>query len=199
MKKNIKMYMIISLLSGTLILSCHSGKDKTVNETSTTNKDTAVAANIANIVNDSAVNSPAVKPDPATKEKKGKVSGVLLTNENKNNSNIAGDNETANKNSETFPAFPGGQQALDKFIAENVVYPQEALNNGTEGTVIVNFAVDKKGMIYTPHVVSDKIGDGLEVEAMKVINKMPLWTPGRIKGKNVITHYSLPIRFQISE
>ena len=61
----------------------------------------------------------------------------------------------------------------------------------------VNFAVDENGKIYTPKEVGQKIGYGVEEEALRVISKMPKWTPGRIKGKNVKTRFNLPVKFQL--
>jgi len=101
---------------------------------------------------------------------------------------------------ETLPTYPGGQAALDQFINDNVVYPADAIQNNKEGTVIVSFGIDENGKVTNAKITSSPaIGDGLEDEALKVINKMPAWTPGMVKGKKVKSKYSLPIRFQLSE
>jgi len=98
---------------------------------------------------------------------------------------------------EVMPSFPGGQNALEKYVEDNLQYPQQALDNGTEGRVLIEFDIDEKGKLYHPVIVSDKIGDGLEEEALKVVKGMPAWTPGQMKGKNVKTKFTLPISYQI--
>ena len=98
---------------------------------------------------------------------------------------------------DVLPSYPGGQKALEKFVEKNIVYPNNALNEGVEGTVNVLFAVDENGKVYTPMTKGDKVGYGLDEEAARVISKMPKWNPGSIKGKNVKTRFTLPITFQI--
>lgn len=114
-----------------------------------------------------------------------------------NTSALEMDNEGFYKNTEILPAYPGGQKALERFFEDNIVYPDEASENGTEGTVKLTFAVDENGKIFQPLAMGEKIGNGIEEEAIRVFNKMPKWTPGKIKGKNVKTRYTLPIRFQL--
>ena len=100
-------------------------------------------------------------------------------------------------NTEVLPTYPGGQKALEDFFNNNLDYPQMASDNGTEGTVNISFLVDENGKISSPEVVSKKIGDGVEEEALRVFNRMPSWAPGQIKGKNVKTRFSLPVKFQL--
>lgn len=185
MNANIKFFLLVSVLPVAFILSCNSANDKEGNETTTMSNDAVTKINPPVVVTDSSRKDSIANKGLVAKARKGKVIITIPANPAK-------EEET-----EIFPQFPGGQPALDKFIADNVVYPEEALEQGIEGTVTVNFSIDKLGMIYTPHIVSPKIGYGLEVAAMKVINKMPLWTPGRIKGKNAKTNYTLPIQFQL--
>jgi len=98
---------------------------------------------------------------------------------------------------EVLPAYPGGQNSLDQFVQNHIEYPQDAIDNGVEGTVTVTFAVDENGKVYSPVVKGSRLGYGLDEEAMKVVNQMPKWTPGRIQGKNVKTYYDLPITFTL--
>lgn len=107
------------------------------------------------------------------------------------------DKEGFYASTEVLPAYPGGDKALERFFEKNIVYPDDATENNAEGTVNLTFAVDENGKVYNPMVTSNKIGYGLEDEAIRVFKKMPTWTPGRIKGKNVKTRYTLPIRFQL--
>jgi protein TonB len=122
---------------------------------------------------------------------------ILASYRTTNNEKIAADREGVYNRAEIMPSYPGGEAALRKFIEENIEYPQRAMDNDAEGTVTVYFAVDEEGKIYTPTIISSKIGYGLEEEAMRVVNKMPKWNPGQIKGKNVKTKFTLPITYQI--
>lgn len=98
---------------------------------------------------------------------------------------------------EVKPMYPGGEKSLEDFVQNHITYPQDAVDNGVEGTVTVTFAVDENGKVYSPVIKGDRLGYGLDDEAMKVVEAMPKWTPGRIKGKNVKTYYDLPITFTL--
>lgn len=98
---------------------------------------------------------------------------------------------------ETAPAFPGGQTALENYINNNLDYPQQAIDNSTEGTVYVMFTIDENGKVGNAKTTGQSIGDGLEEEAIKVVNRMSNWTPGSIKGKKVKAWYTLPITYKI--
>lgn len=107
------------------------------------------------------------------------------------------DKEGFYRNTEVLPAYPGGQKALERFFEDNLQYPEAATENDAQGIVKLTFSVDENGKIYQPMAVGDKIGYGIEEEAIRVFNKMPRWTPGKIKGKNVKTRYTLPVRFEL--
>ena len=138
----------------------------------------------------------AAKSSPGAKAKKGKVS-VVAPDPKLNTAAMEMDKEGFYRNTEVLPAFPGGQKSMERFFEDNIVYPEVATENNTEGTVNLTFAVDERGKVYNPVVTGNTLGDGLEAEAIRVFNKMPTWSPGRIKGKNVKTRYTLPIRFQL--
>ena len=133
-------------------------------------------------------------PNPSKKGKKGKVSIVMANNIS---GDMSVDKEGYYNSSEILPGYPGGEKALERFYNDNIQYPVEASDNGVDGTVKINFAVDENGKLYAPVVTSPFIGYGIEQEALRVFNKMPKWTPGRIKGKNVKTRFSLPVNFQL--
>jgi periplasmic protein TonB len=97
---------------------------------------------------------------------------------------------------ERFPEFPGGEEEMQRFIARNIVYPAAALDVGIEGVVVVQFVVDKKGVIKDPVVVRD-IGGGCGQEAINVVLKMPHWIPGEQNGLPVSVRYTLPVRFKM--
>ena len=95
------------------------------------------------------------------------------------------------------PQFVGGVKAFEKFIRKNLKYPTQALKNGIMGIVKVHFVINKEGVIENPQVLKplDKI---LDVEAIKLIKKMPAWEPGKHNGQNVAVKYMIPVRFMPS-
>ena len=97
---------------------------------------------------------------------------------------------------EIFPSFPGGEVAMQKFIADNIYYPTIAVESGIQGVVVVQFVVNPEGRIIDPVVVRD-IGGGCGEEAIKVVKKMPRWTPGEQNGRKVSVRYTLPVRFRV--
>lgn len=134
------------------------------------------------------------KPDPSKKGKKGKVSMSMDEPKASGNTDVV---DAEGYYTNIYPAYPGGNKALAGFFEKNIEYPQTASDNGVEGTVIISFTVDEKGKVGAPKVTSKKLGYGLEEEALRVFNKMPSWAPGSLKGKNVKTRYTLPVRFQL--
>lgn len=97
---------------------------------------------------------------------------------------------------ETMPSFPGGDQALFKFLGENVKYPVIAQENGIQGRVICQFVVNKDGSIVDVEVVRP-VDPSLDKEAIRVIKAMPNWSPGKQRGKSVRVKYTLPVNFKL--
>lgn len=97
---------------------------------------------------------------------------------------------------ENDPEFPGGMEALYKYLAQNMKYPQLARDNGITGKVYVTFVVEKDGSIANPKVLRD-IGGGCGQEAIRVIKSMPKWTPGKQRGKPVRVQFNLPVNFSL--
>ncbi len=91
--------------------------------------------------------------------------------------------------------FPGGIDALQKYIAENINYPEEAQKNGITGTVFIKFIVEKDGSISQPHIIRE-IGGGCGNEALRVVKNMPKWRPAIQSGKSVRMEFLLPIQFE---
>lgn len=133
------------------------------------------------------------KPDPAKKGMKGKVS--LNDPGTKGTANATSDNSGVYVSPEILPSFPGGYKGMQKFFDDNLQYPENASNEGVEGVVNVSFIVDENGKLSNPTIDGNNPGYGLDKEALRVINKMPSWNPGKLKGKNVKTKFSLPLRF----
>ena len=97
---------------------------------------------------------------------------------------------------EQMPEFPGGPEALMKFLMENVCYPETAFKTGVEGRVIVTFIIDTQGRVNNAKVVK-KVSDDLDAEAVRVIGAMPNWKPGKQNGKPVRVKYTVPINFRL--
>jgi TonB family protein len=97
---------------------------------------------------------------------------------------------------EEMPVFQGGDQAMFKYISENVKYPDEAIKNETQGKVYIKFAIDKEGNVTQPSVQKG-VDPLLDKAALDVISAMPKFTPGKQGGKPVAVWYTLPINFQL--
>jgi protein TonB len=97
---------------------------------------------------------------------------------------------------EDMPSFPGGEEALFKYLGQNIKYPQLAKEAGITGKVYVNFVVDKEGNVTDVKVLRG-IGGGCDEEAMRVVKNMPKWSAGKQRGKPVKVSYNLPIRFSL--
>lgn len=111
------------------------------------------------------------------------------------------------KNSDVFqvvdvmPEYPGGEEAMMKFIVMNFVYPDSAKKNNIQGLVMIQFIVNEDGSISDVKALLPKekqIGYGLEEEAIRVVSAMPNWKPGTQRGKAVKVQYVLPVNCQLS-
>lgn len=105
------------------------------------------------------------------------------------------DGEEANVVDES-PEYPGGMEALYKYLAENIHYPEQAKNDQIQGRVVISFVVEKDGSISDAKVVRG-IGGGCDEEALRVVNAMPKWTPGKMRGEVVRVNFNLPITFKL--
>ena len=97
---------------------------------------------------------------------------------------------------ESEPEFPGGMEALYKYLGQNIKYPQLARENGITGKVYVTFVVEKDGSIANPRILRD-IGGGCGAEAIRVVKAMPKWSPGKQRGKAVRVQFNLPVNFNL--
>ncbi len=95
---------------------------------------------------------------------------------------------------EQMPQFPGGEKEMMKFIKNNLRYPVSAIENGISGTVTVNFVVGRDGRITNIKVIRG-IGGGCDEEAVRILEKMPAWSPGRQGGMAVLVSYTVPFKF----
>ena len=99
---------------------------------------------------------------------------------------------------EEMPEFPGGQAALMSFIAKSIKYPVVAQENGIQGRVTCSFVVNKDGSLVDAEVIRG-IDPSLDKEALRVINTMPKWKPGKQRGKPVRVKFTVPINFRLNQ
>jgi periplasmic protein TonB len=98
---------------------------------------------------------------------------------------------------EDQPGYPGGEEARLKYLSENTKYPQMARESQIQGTVYVTFVVEKDGRVRDVRVLRG-IGGGCDEEAIRVIQNMPRWNPGKQRGKPVRVQFNLPIKFTLA-
>ena len=98
---------------------------------------------------------------------------------------------------EQKPEFPGGVQGLMQFLSATIHYPVAAQTAGKQGRVVVQFVVEADGTVSSAKVVRS-ISEELDAEALRVVNAMPRWTPGKHKGKAVRVKYTLPVSFRLT-
>ena len=92
---------------------------------------------------------------------------------------------------------PKAEYDLNSFLASNLRYPSEAIKDEISGTVYVTFVVNADGVISNP-TIAKGIGHGCDEEALRVIGKLPAWTPGKQGGRAVKVRVSVPIRFKLN-
>ncbi len=100
-------------------------------------------------------------------------------------------------NPDTGAEFPGGQQALYRWLGENLRYPPAAVENNIQGRVVVSFVIEKDGSIGKVTVIRYKDPD-LDKEAIRLIKSMPRWTPAQYNGQPVRSQMNIPITFSLS-
>ncbi len=97
---------------------------------------------------------------------------------------------------ENQPEFPGGNTAMMKFLSDNIKYPVIAQENGIQGRVICNFVVERDGSNTDVQVVRG-VDPSLDKEAVRVIQQMPRWKPGKQRGQAVRVRFTLPVVFRL--
>jgi TonB family protein len=97
---------------------------------------------------------------------------------------------------ETMPSFPGGQDAMIKYIIDNMKYPEEAKKNNIQGTVFMTFVTETDGSVTNVKVLRG-IGGGCDEEGVRVVSSMPKWNPGKEKGQFVRVQFNLPLKFKL--
>ena len=175
---------LILLFTIPRLISC---SDNSSSDQTTAKRDSAYLANTSTATDSSA--------SKKTVKRKGKAS--ISAYESNNAKVVKGRDGIYNK-VETMPEFPGGQTGLDNYVENHLDYPQQALDDNIAGVVRVSFVVDEHGKVVNPKILGDKkLGAGLDEEALRVVNQMPEWKPGKVRGKNVKTRVQLPFRFVV--
>lgn len=98
---------------------------------------------------------------------------------------------------EMMPQYPGGLAAMLKYIRENIKYPEQAMKKGIQGRVTVSFIIEKDGSISDVRPILS-VHPLLNKEAVRVVESMPKWTPGKQNGKPVRVRYNLPVMFKLN-
>lgn len=97
---------------------------------------------------------------------------------------------------EQMPSFPGGQGALMSWLSSNIKYPPVAEENGVQGRVVCSFVVERDGSI-SEVKVRKGVDPSLDKEAIRVLESMPKWIPGKQKGVAVKVKYTTPVTFRL--
>ena len=97
-----------------------------------------------------------------------------------------------------MPKFPGGDEALMKFMHESIKYPAEAEKAGKQGRVVVQFIVNADGSVVEPKVIRS-VDSALDAEAIRVVKAMPKWQPGKQWGHAVRVKFTLPVTFKLNK
>jgi protein TonB len=96
---------------------------------------------------------------------------------------------------EEMPSFPGGEEGLNKYITDHLVYPKRLKKEGVGGKVFVSAIIEKDGEV-THETAYQGINKKLEYEALKLVQGMPNWIPGKNKGKVVRVKVVIPVEFK---
>ena len=95
-----------------------------------------------------------------------------------------------------FPVFPGGEDAMLRYLSRNIKYPKTTRKAKVQGLVVIVFDVDKTGNL-GEYTVLKHLHPDADAEAIRVVTSMPKWKPGLLEGEPVAVRYTLPIRFTI--
>ena len=93
--------------------------------------------------------------------------------------------------------FPGGMQAMYKWLSDNIQYPRISRDNNSQGRTILRFVVNSDGSIQGIEVIKSSGDMYLDKEAVRVVGEMPRWSPGKQAGKSVRCWFTLPVMFRL--
>ena len=124
------------------------------------------------------------------------MAGCFLMTANAQKTVVSQTNQKVFDTVEQMPEYPGGMQAMIEFLQTNMKYPEDAAKQKVEGRVMVQFVVETDGSVSDVHVAK-QVFPSLDAEAIRVVQAMPKWTPGKDKGRVVRVKYNLPIVFRM--
>ena len=122
---------------------------------------------------------------------------VLLLNLCLNQAFAQDDKVYSHVSLKTPPTYPGGIQKFYEFLGSNIKYPELAVKNNVQETVYLAFIIEKNGSVSDIKVDGEKIGYGLEEEAVRVMKLSKSWNPGLADKKPVRVKYHLPVKFSM--
>ncbi|MDR1729582.1 MAG: energy transducer TonB [Prevotellaceae bacterium] len=99
-------------------------------------------------------------------------------------------------NPDTFASFPGGNKAMIEFINRNLKYPIHAMESSFQGTVVIKMVIRENGRI-SNIVVVRSVHEMLDKEAILAVSLMPDFIPAKVKGENVASCFTMPVRFTL--
>jgi protein TonB len=151
--------------------------------------------------------APEVVPDTNVKSSDFVITGILIDTQKDRNVDdtvVAVDNPSNDVPAETIirtfveemPVFPGGNEALLKYISETIKYPEEAIQNGIQGRITVKFVVASDGTVKMAEILRG-VHPVLDQEAIRVVTSMPKWKPGRQNGEAVPVWFFVPVTFKL--
>ena len=92
-----------------------------------------------------------------------------------------------------MPEFAGN---VNSYLASNIKYPEQARKENVQGRTVIKFVVDEQGKVQNA-IVEKATNPVLDAEALRVVQAMPAWRPGALKGKPVKVYYRIPIMFTL--
>ncbi|MEI9917443.1 MAG: TonB family protein [Bacteroidota bacterium] len=195
-----KTYLSIFVLAMMVIVSgCNSKHEKTAEEKAAT-EDSLKNAKAAELAEQKAQRKAQLKEAREMKEEQRRAALAEKAKASLTFKDASG--KVVYYKSEVDPQYQGGNEAMMKYLRENVQYPEAAKTKGVEGTVFVDFIIDNKGKVRdvkASETTLDQVDSALIDEAVRVVSSMPAWVAGTKGGKPVDVAYSIPITFEIEE
>lgn len=137
--------------------------------------------------------------DLTTTDTKGDSTSTGTSTEGTNNTSVVnGTGKTIYKSLEEMPYYPGGNKGIQKYLSDNLEYPEVAKANRITGTVMVVFVVNEDGSVSNVQVAQG-IGGGCDQEAVRVVESMTRWKPGKQGGKPEACYMKMPITFRLND
>ena len=95
-----------------------------------------------------------------------------------------------------MPKFPDGDEGLSQYLSNEIRYPRYSRRNNIEGRVYIEFAIEIDGSISDIKILRS-VSAEIDNEAIRVVNEMPKWIPGKEDGEIEKVYYRVPITFRL--